>query len=121
MVETGRTDCADRSRHLALGDSGCEIDSEGPQCLRVGIDAPPAQDFEHVLLSGLAEGEPIQGDIPLHPVVSIQVVAEWERRHMALNPARSGIDPTRGKIAKLVLVVGGQVVQPIPWVAVGPR
>lgn len=48
-----------------------EVDPEIPDSFWVRVNVPTTQDVEHVLLTGLTEGQTVKSHISLHPVVSV--------------------------------------------------
>jgi hypothetical protein len=66
------------------------------------VDASVSQKLHHVLVSRLAEGEPVEHEIVFQPAVAIVVVAERVRKHVALDLVRAFGDPVRSELIKAI-------------------
>lgn len=80
------------------------------------LDPASLEDLEQVLLSGLAEGQPVEGQVVLEPSVPGGVGAQRIREDGPMDARRPRVHPVRCKFPKISTLVEAQLVGGVPWI-----
>ena len=96
-----------------------EIEAKLLDCARLTGHAAVAEEFEHVFLAWLAEGQTVERQVLLHPAEAREVDAQRVWRDVPLDVRRPWVHPVRSELAVCRRLVGGNVVRRAPRVRVG--